>query len=246
MKGRNSFFVVLALAIGLLSISASAQDTIPKVIKGGILNGKAVSLPKPAYPSDAKADRVEGPVYVEVEIDEGGNVVSAVADTQPRKVQNKVPGRDEIVEKELPPADPRLRVAAEAAALQARFSPTMLSGIPVRVTGTIVYNFVAVDSDSVTVKSSDREVLNGKTIDLPNAPYPEAARAVRAQGPVGVQITVNESGDVISATAVSGHPLLRASAVAAATRAKFSPTGQPGNVIGILTYNFVMPKDGSH
>ncbi|HKP71114.1 MAG TPA: energy transducer TonB [Pyrinomonadaceae bacterium] len=241
MKGLSLFFGVLAFVLGL-TFSANAQDAAPKAIKGGILNGKAVSLPKPPYPEDAKADRVEGAVYVEVEIDEAGNVVSAVADSQPRMVKNKVAGSDEIVERELPPADPRLRIVSEAAALQARFSPTRLSGVPVRVTGTIVYNFVAVETESPVIKSSDHDVLNDKASDLPNASYPAAARAVRAQGPVNVQVTVNESGQVISADAISGHPLLRASAVSAARNAKFSPTGQSGNVVGILTYNFVLPQ----
>jgi hypothetical protein len=35
-----------------------------------------------------------------------------------------------------------LRAAAEQAAMRARFSPTLLSGQPVRVAGTLVYNFV--------------------------------------------------------------------------------------------------------
>ena len=53
---------------------------------------------------------------------------------------------------------------------------------------------------------------------------------------------VDPSGNVTSANAVSGHPLLRASAVQAARTAKFAPTmlsGQPVSVKGILTYNFV-------
>ncbi len=85
-------------------------------------------------------------------------------------------------------------------------------------------------------------VLNGKATSLPKPPYPPAARAVRASGAVSVQVLIDESGDVISATAVSGHPLLRAAAVAAARGAKFSPTqlsGQPVKVSGVITYNFV-------
>ena len=85
-------------------------------------------------------------------------------------------------------------------------------------------------------------VLNGKATSLPKPPYPAAARAVRASGSVSVQVVISESGSVISATATSGHPLLRAAAVAAARGAKFSPTqlsGQPVKVSGIITYNFV-------
>lgn len=85
-------------------------------------------------------------------------------------------------------------------------------------------------------------VLNGKATSLPKPPYPPAARAVRASGAVSVQVLIDESGNVVSASAVSGHPLLRAAAVAAARSAKFSPTmlsGQPVKVSGVITYNFV-------
>jgi periplasmic protein TonB len=85
-------------------------------------------------------------------------------------------------------------------------------------------------------------VLNGKATSLPKPAYPAAARAVRASGSVSVQVTISESGSVISASAVSGHPLLRAAAVGAARGARFSPTllsGQPVKVTGVITYNFV-------
>jgi len=85
-------------------------------------------------------------------------------------------------------------------------------------------------------------VLNGKATSLPKPPYPPAARAVRASGAVSVQVVISETGSVISASAVSGHPLLRPAAVQAARGARFSPTllsGQPVKVSGVITYNFV-------
>jgi periplasmic protein TonB len=86
-------------------------------------------------------------------------------------------------------------------------------------------------------------VLNGKAISKPQPPYPAIAKAARASGTVTVQIVVDESGRVISASAVSGHPLLQQAAVAAARQARFSPTllsGQPVKVSGVITYNFVL------
>lgn len=85
-------------------------------------------------------------------------------------------------------------------------------------------------------------VLNGKATSLPTPAYPPAARAVRAGGPVTVQVLIDENGSVVSASAVSGNPLLRAAAVQAARGARFSPTklsGQPVKVSGVITYNFV-------
>jgi periplasmic protein TonB len=99
-----------------------AKPTPPRApISGGVLNGKALSLPKPAYPPIAKAAHASGTVVVQVLIDENGNVVSAHA----------ISGH------------PLLQAVAVAAARQARFSPTKLSGQPVKVTGMIQYNFVA-------------------------------------------------------------------------------------------------------
>lgn len=93
-----------------------------------------------------------------------------------------------------------------------------------------------------TPKTISGGTLNGRATSLPTPSYPAAARAVRAGGQVSVQVLVDESGKVVSASAVSGHPLLRSAAESAARGARFSPTvasGQPVKVSGVLTYNFV-------
>ena len=85
-------------------------------------------------------------------------------------------------------------------------------------------------------------VLNGKALSLPKPPYPQIAKAAHASGTVVVQVLIDENGNVVSARAVSGHPLLQAVAVAAARGARFSPTklsGQPVKVTGVIQYNFV-------
>jgi protein TonB len=85
-------------------------------------------------------------------------------------------------------------------------------------------------------------VLNGKAISLPKPAYPPIARAAHAAGTVVVQVLIDENGNVVSAKAVSGHPLLQAVAVSAARQARFSPTklsGQPVKVTGVIQYNFV-------
>lgn len=91
------------------------------------------------------------------------------------------------------------------------------------------------------IKTISGGVLNGKATNLVKPPYPAAAKAVRASGAVNVQVTIDENGNVISASAVSGHPLLRASAVQAARSSKFAPTllgGKPVKVTGVVVYNF--------
>lgn len=92
-----------------------------------------------------------------------------------------------------------------------------------------------------STKTVSGGVLNGKATNLVQPAYPSAARAVRASGAVNVQVTVDEQGTVISASAVTGHALLRASAVQAARESKFNPTllrGQAVKVSGVIIYNF--------
>ena len=95
---------------------------ILKPISGGVLNGTAVSLPAPLYPDTAKRSRTQGVVTVDVVLDESGKVISANATSGPSM----------------------LRDAAVQAALKARFSPTKLSGQPVKVSGVINYKFTLV------------------------------------------------------------------------------------------------------
>ena len=97
--------------------AANAQGRRP--ISGGVLNGKATSMPAPIYPPEARAAKASGVVNVQVTIDEYGGVIAARA----------VSGH------------PLLQPAAAAAALQARFAPTFLMGEAVKVTGVLVYTF---------------------------------------------------------------------------------------------------------
>ncbi len=84
-------------------------------------------------------------------------------------------------------------------------------------------------------------VINGKATNLPVPPYPPAARGVNASGAVNVSVMIDENGNVIAASAVSGHPLLRAAAEQAARAAKFAPTiisGRAVKTTGVIVYNF--------
>lgn len=97
--------------------------------------------------------------------------------------------------------------------------------------------------DPPTPRTVSLGVINGRAISKPHPAYPAAARIMRAEGQVVVQIIVDEAGRVVSAHATSGHHLLRQTAVDAARRARFSPTllsGQPVRVAGAITYNFIL------
>jgi len=98
---------------------AARPKPILKPVSGGVLNGTAISLPAPMYPDAARRFRISGMVTVEVIVDETGKVISAQATSGPAV----------------------LREVAAQAALRARFSPTKLSGQPVKVAGLINYKF---------------------------------------------------------------------------------------------------------
>lgn len=101
-------------------------------IRGGVLNGKALKRVQPAYPPVAQAAGAQGIVEVQVTLDEQGNVVAAKA----------VSGH------------PLLQQAAVEAARQWTFSPTKLTGNPVKVTGMITFNFALSDKEGATATSA--------------------------------------------------------------------------------------------
>jgi protein TonB len=97
----------------------NAKSHLPQRITPTVLEGKAISKPIPNYPWLARVLNVTGEVKVYVVIDESGKVTEAKARSGPRLLK---------------------RVAAEAA-LKACFTPTLLSGKPIKVTGLITYRF---------------------------------------------------------------------------------------------------------
>ena len=90
-----------------------------KVISGGVVNGKAVHLEVPAYPDDARAMQVSGRIAIKVLISENGKVISA----------ENMSGESLL-------ANP-----SRVAACRSQFSPVLLQGKPVKVTGMILYSF---------------------------------------------------------------------------------------------------------
>jgi protein TonB len=89
-------------------------------LTSSVISGKTIEKPAPPYPAIAKAGNIQGTVSVQIVIDEQGRVISAKATAGP----------------------PLLMSTAVQAAYRARFTPTVLSGQPVKVTGSITYNFV--------------------------------------------------------------------------------------------------------
>jgi TonB family protein len=103
-----------------LSLASDVLDNSGgPVMYAGILQGKAVSLPKPAYPVLARTGHVAGTVLVWILLDETGKVIRVKALC----------------------GHPLLRAAAEEAARAAKFAPIVVSGKSVKVSTLINYNF---------------------------------------------------------------------------------------------------------
>lgn len=84
-------------------------------------------------------------------------------------------------------------------------------------------------------------IRNGKAMTVPQPAYPESARSAGATGKVVVQVLIDETGKVLNACAVNGHPSLWQASEQAAYQARFTPTtlsGQPVKTLGVLTYSF--------
>lgn len=189
-------FLRLTLFGFLLLLSAGAmsaqENPVPKTVTAGVLNGKATKLVKPEYPAAAKAVKASGAVNVQVTIGEDGSVVSAEA----------VSGH------------PLLRTAAVDAAKASTFSPTTLSGIPVKVTGVIVYSFSSGSAPISTTSGGNVDAAAAPRLTTPMIAS-TVGLAVPARNPnstnwflVGWNLSTLES-DFIFKNSMTSSPLQR-------------------------------------
>ncbi len=97
------------------------------------------------------------------------------------------------------------------------------------------------ESERTKMIRKSGSTLQGDAIRRIQPKYPPLAKAAGVGGQVVVEVTVDESGNVITARAISGHALLKGAAEQAAMGWKFRPTllaSGPVKVIGTLNFNF--------
>jgi len=118
---------------------------------------------------------------------------------------------------------------------------------------------VSISFSSVTTLAQDKEskrstatrtavrISNGElereAVSKVEPEYPPIARAARASGDVKVEVVIDGTGKIISARPISGHPLLRHSALMAARQWKFKPAARPGRQAkrsGLLNFSFIL------
>ncbi len=144
------FFVTLAVLFPPMA-SAQKKDRVEIIPRIGVESaaktcrnlqpGRVIFFLEPDYPPEAKAAKIGGSVEVTIEIDEKGKV-SRVA---------KVTGNS------------LLQGAASEAATKVKFTQTSCAGVPVAVSGVIIYNFIPfIASDSYFIPAKIEEFSDVK------------------------------------------------------------------------------------
>jgi len=155
-------------------------------------------------------------------------------------LEAKVDGRSDVINLNEENA-PVTLIAPDEMVRPAPLGPGSRKGVAGGVPGGVVENVESSRPPAELREPVSGGVLNGRAISLPKPPYPPLAKSAGATGTVMVKVLVDENGNVVSATAITGHPLLRVAAAQAARGARFTPTklsGQAVQVSGVIQYNF--------
>ncbi len=224
-------YLTLAFVFFALSISAVSQDSAAKLI----------STSNFTISAEDEAAGIDGEIKIALDINKSGEVTNAVVYIAPMwPCGVELYSRVNSVMRE-----------AEKAVRTYKFSPAMKDGKPIetKVGLTMLIGKMYREKksskwplDPNVSKPISGGVINGKAIALPKPSYPIEAKRANAGGAVSIQVLISEDGNVLSAQAVSGSPLLQFAAREAACGAKFSPTlllGNPVKVSGVIVYNFV-------
>ena len=297
--------LVIVLTWGVFG-NAFAQEK--KAITGEIVNGKAIYLPKPDYPQEAKDFCAKGQVEIEVLIGEDGNVIEAkaisgdellhasaveaakkakfttghsairvkgiivynfdtlakcivigivnrkavrllkpkVANLNSQKhflikkaefvvIQIVIDMSGNVVSSRALLGNPLLRAACEIAARQTKFAPTLANIPPIKIRALIAYKFKPNGTVETEIEKDDKDFI-GMPVGLVEPPLPFCNCKFGSNSSVTVTAEIDGQGNVIEATAISGHPILKLASQKAALESKFLPTNIKAEII--IRYNF--------
>ena len=113
MTLRLALFAVLGLGLAL------AQDRPPIRVGGNVAQANRLSFVTPVYPADAKRDRIQGTVSLQIMIDKSGHVENISVTGGPQElVQSSIDAVQQWV-----------------------YKPTLLNGEPVAVITTVDVNY---------------------------------------------------------------------------------------------------------
>jgi TonB family protein len=204
--------------------STSANPAAPELAKpaasrvrvgGNVQASQLISRVEPVYPPLAKQAKIQGTVELSVVIGKDGKVQDL------RVIRGH----------------PLLVQATLDAVRNWVYQPTLLNGEPVEVSTEISVSFTLAPSEGAPPHPS--------VISRVEPEYPEAAKQMRAQGPVVLEVSIGKDGAVEDIKVVSGHPLLVQSAKDAVRKWVFSPKlidGEPVDSKATIELNFRLPS----
>lgn len=165
-------------------------------------------------------------IKVGVEVDKSGNVKRAVAFGPLVPCANP---KDKVAE--------AIKNAALTAAKSTVFEPQLDNGKAAEFSVMLTYPLT-----KQKLPVDDQKKANARATSLPKPFFTPEAKNNRIGGAVELQVLIDESGNVLSLTPISGHPALIGGTIDAACNAKFKPAliaGQPSKILSTVTYRFV-------
>ena len=234
----------------MLTLPAAVVAGAPYGVAGQNPGAKVAVAQKFVMPDGAEAAGVGGIVVVAAGVDKAGAVKKANVVAGPSWPCGSKPSEhiDRVLD------------AVRANVLSTKFTPETKNGAPVDADLSLTFALGSEFRDAVKEGEFAGALKAGKNpsmmdvgpifgrnptvmaLVMPKPAYPVKARAARVSGSVPVRVIIDEAGNVTSAGAIGGHPLLQNAARDSGCRAKFEPTavdGRPVRVTGVVIYNFV-------
>ena len=194
----------------------AAGTTSPSIaVTNEELSEKLVSKRNPAYPAEAKKQRVQGEVWLAVNINSQGEVDNV-------QIQR---------------GHPLLVRAAVDSVRQWRYAPYIKDGRAVPVSSTVIVNFAL----SEPTPPGDQPVpatirlgtsaLAAKLVSHIEPTYPLEAKQKGIEGEVLFEVTINEQGEVIDVQVLGGNAILVGAAYDAVRLWRYTPILLNGNPV---------------
>ena len=216
--------VSVAVATATPSLASRQNSPDPKSTE---FNLESIETPPATYPPEALAQKVQGKVTAKFLLSESGDV--------------------EYVD--VPKDQPLLDVAAQEAIVKWKFKPVIKDGKPVAVISSAIFNFVlggdgdAKDAAQTIGTASvfpervqlPKAVAKGALLHSVPAVYPQGAVALRVEGSVILQATIDKDGKVADLQPVSGPKQLVQAAIDAVKQRRYKPFSLMGQPVGVET-----------
>ena len=220
-----SFFLQCILIVIVILIPLIYTEALPKQQLMTFL----VAPPPPPPPPPPAAEPVKVVKVVQTDIVDGQL-------RTPTKIPEKVAM---IKEEEAPP--PVSAVAGVVGGVPGGVPGGQMGGV---IGGIISSTPVAVPrvEQPQRIRVS-QGVVQGNAISQPRPQYPQIARNARIQGAVVLQAVISKGGTIENLKVVSGHPMLRQSAIDAVRQWRYRPyflNGEPVEVETQITVNFTL------